>query len=544
MYKNNKYVIILPVTVAVAIVLGILAGHYTAIRRTNGESGSMRSISGMVGTDKVSTTVALIKAKYVDPVDMDTIAEKVIPEILKELDPHSVYIPLKEMSQANEALDGEFDGIGVVFNMATDTVRVLNVIAGGPSEKAGVRDGDRIIKINDTLVAGQNINQNDIVKKLRGKRGTTVKLDLERAGISSLVPVTVERGVIPIKALDAAFLINPTIGYIKLSAFSRNSHSETVNAMQYLRQEGMRQLIFDLRGNSGGFLDQATLIANEFLGTNQLMVYTVDNKGNRVEEFSNGKGRFTDTELVILIDEASASSSEILAGAIQDNDRGTIIGRRSFGKGLVQQQFPYADGSAIRLTIARYYTPTGRSIQKPYENGVDEYNLDLRNRYDHNELFSADSITFNDSLRFTTPKGKVVYGGGGIMPDIFVPLDTTGMSPYFVQVSGKNILYRYTIEYTDRHRTELDRINTVADLKAFLDRDTRMLEDFVSYAARNGVAPNRRQIEESKDIILAQIRAYVGRNTKLQDSGFYSNIYPIDNVILRAIAELNSKSEE
>lgn len=530
---GNKQNIFIALLVTTALMVGMIVGTL----------GSRKWYKNMIvsnfSDNKLSYTLALIENMYVDSVSIDTLTEKVLPLLIGELDPHSVYIPAQEMGDANETLDGEFDGIGVVFNMATDTVIVMNVISSGPSDKAGIKNGDRIIKINDSIVAGRKIDQNMVVKKLRGKRGTTVSLGIERAGIADLVPISVERGIIPIKSIDAAFMIAPQTGFLKLTAFSRNSYKEIHNALVQLKEQGMTKLIFDLRGNTGGFLDQAIMIANEFLPARKMIVYTEDRMKQRVEEFSDGRGNFKDIDLTILIDEGSASSSEILAGAIQDNDRGTIIGRRSYGKGLVQQQIPFNDGSAIRLTIARYYTPTGRSIQKPYSAGGEEYAKDLLNRFNHNEFFSADSIKFADSLKFVTPGGRVVYGGGGIMPDIFIPLDTADVTRYFVEVTGRNILYKYTIEYTDKHRKALNSVKNVAELNAILNADKEMLNNFVAYAARNGVAANWSQINKSKALILAQLRAYIGRNTPLEDTGFYSNIYVIDNVITRSIEELN-----
>ncbi len=536
MYKNSIRNILYPLFLAVAVVGGILIGKLSS---RNGFE-TRRSIAP-AANNKLSYTLNLIDRLYVDSVNLDSLAEKVLPKLVEELDPHSVYIPAQQYADANETLDGEFDGIGVVFNMATDTVIVLNVISGGPSDKAGVKAGDRIIEVDDTVVAGRKMNQDAVVKMLRGKRGSSVKLGIQRQGVEQLVPVTVVRDVIPIKSLDAAFMIAPHIGYLKLSAFSKNSHTEIAAALEQMRQEGMMGLIFDLRGNSGGFLDQAIRIADEFLPADKLIVYTEDKYKRRQQQYSSGQGRYADIGLTVLIDEGSASSSEILAGAIQDNDRGTVIGRRSFGKGLVQEQIPFGDGSALRLTVARYYTPTGRSIQKPYSKGVEEYNRDLLNRFSHNEMFSADSIRFADSLRFTTPGGKVVYGGGGIMPDIFLPLDTTNMSPYFMEVSGRNILYKYTIDYADRHRAQLDAVENVADLKALLDADTNLLDDFVAYAAARGVRPDPAGITRSRELMLAQLRAYIGRNTKLEDVGFYSNIYPVDDVIVKAIEVLESE---
>ncbi len=484
--------------------------------------------------DKLSYTMRLIERLYVDPVDHDSLTELAIPVLLEELDPHSVYIPARDRQAVSEPLEGEFDGIGVMFNMLTDTVVVLNVIPSGPSDKAGVQNGDRIIRIDDSLVAGRKIPQDKVVRRLRGPRGTSVRLDIERRGAQTLVPITVERGVIPIKALDAAFMIRPGVGFVRLSAFSRSSASELFVAMSQLVNEGMKSLIFDLRGNAGGYLDQAIAIANMFLPSGELIVYTEDRDGKKVREYSNGRGGFDDIQIVMLIDEGSASSSEILAGAIQDNDRGVIVGRRSFGKGLVQREMEYPDGSALRLTIARYYTPSGRSIQKPYDHGSAEYQMDIYNRYSGGEMFAADS-TRQDTTKYYTRSGRVVHGGGGIMPDHFVPVDTLGMSAYYMKVNGLNLIYRYVLDWGDRHRTQMNAVQTLPELEALLDGQPRLVDDFVRYAARNGVEPDYKQIAVSREIIEAQLRALIGRNTALDYNGYYSQIYPIDTTIEKAL---------
>ena len=536
---------ILPiVAIVVTFYVGMRVGTIRGHRATKSQ---LREIVNQLNKpdNKLTYTLSLIENSYVDSLPLDTIIEHVMPHLMERLDPHSEYIPASEMQAMNEPLEGEFDGIGVVFNMATDTVIVLNVIPNGPSDKAGVRAGDRIIRINDSIVAGRKIPQNNIVKQLRGKRGTKVRLGIERQGIGDLVNITVIRDAIPLHSIEASFMMTPKIGYIRLSQFARTSFAELKKALSELRDQGMEQLIFDLRGNTGGYLDQAIAIANEFLPAQALIVYTEDRNHNQIKEFSDGSGGSTDLDIAVLIDEASASSSEILAGALQDNDRGTIVGRRSFGKGLVQRQVPFADGSALRITVARYYTPTGRSIQKPYRNGEDEaYESDIYNRYLNNEFFSADSIHFADSLRFVTPKGKVVYGGGGIMPDEFVPLDTMDVTKYYVEVSGRNILYRYTIEYADRHRAELDKIKSLAELRAFLDADTTLLSDFVRYAERRGVKPVKREIATSRKIIEAQLRAYISRNTALESNGFYDNIHKIDKTVQRATELLDEMYEK
>lgn len=543
MYRNSRSSVLLSLLLALAVAAGLLMGRYL------GHPASERQIEAFVRQlaqkDKLAYTLSLLETQYVDSISMDSLAEEAIPLLVEQLDPHSVYIPRSEMEAVNEPLQGEFDGIGIVFNMATDTIVVLNVIPSGPSDRAGIRAGDRILRIDDSLVAGRRIPQREIVRRLRGRRGTKVALALQRQGIADPVEVEVTRAAIPLQSIEAAFMLTGRIGYIRLSQFAVTSYDELMKALGELRQEGMEQLIFDLRGNSGGFLDQAIRIANEFLPAGRLIVYTEDRAHNRTDEYSDGQGTTRELPLAVLIDEMSASSSEILAGALQDNDRGTIIGRRSFGKGLVQRQFPYPDGSALRLTVARYYTPTGRSIQKPYTNGdLAGYEEELWERYRHNEFFSRDSIRFADSLRRTTPGGKVVYGGGGIMPDLFVPVDTTDVTRYFLEVTGRNILFRYTLEYADRHREALNAVTSVGELRALLDADRTLTDDFIRYAARNGVKPVPSEIARSRKLIEAQLRAYIGRNTALRDAGFYANIYPVDPVMLRAIEVLQEENPQ
>lgn len=494
----------------------------------------------VVGDNKLMQTVMAIESHYVDDISLDEIYETAIPKILSELDPHSEYIPAKDFSAVNESLDGEFDGIGLVFNAATDTIVVLNVIPQGPCDKAGVRAGDRVLRIDTRDVAGQNIPQDSMMKLMRGPRGSQVRLSLQRQGIDNLVDVDITRAPIEIHSIETAFILDKTdnIGYIRLSQFSRTSYSELLKAIIKLRNQGMESLIVDLRGNSGGFLDQAILIANEFLPANKLIVYTEDRYGNQMREYSRGTGTSTSLPLVILVDETSASSSEILAGAIQDNDRGLVIGRRTFGKGLVQAQIPFMDGSAMRLTVARYYTPTGRSIQKPYTKGEGEaYQMEIIDRYMHNELFSADSIHFNDSLKFKTPGGRTVYGGGGIMPDIFIPLDTLGITPYYTKLWNSNTIFRYTLDFTDRHRKEMDEVENLDELDALLEKED-IMDSFLKYAEQNGIPLDEEGLAQSYDIIETQLRAYIGRNAFNDEAGFYYNIYPLDEAMQRAVEEL------
>ena len=526
------------IVLVLLLAVGLFTGLYIG-RQITANQVRLLLNGALPGNDKLARTLAVIEQQYIDSISRDSLIELAIPAIVHKLDPHSVYLPPKDFKVAEEPLKGEFDGIGVVFNMGTDTVIIMNVIPTGPSRKAGILSGDRIIKVNDTLISGVKMPQDKVMKRLRGPRGTKVKLSIERKGINDLVDIIVTRDAIPLHSVEASLMLTDDIGFIKLSQFSVTSYSEIVKALASLRKQGMRSLIFDLRGNPGGFLDQAILIANEFLPAGKLIVYTMDRNGKQMRQYSDGRGKSTDLNVAILIDESSASSSEILAGALQDNDCGTIIGRRSFGKGLVQQQIPFNDGSALRITVARYFTPTGRSIQKPYTAGDGEsYDHDIIDRFNRNEFFSADSIHFADSLRFTTPKGKVVYGGGGIMPDIFVPLDTMRLTKYYAEISGRNILYRYTIEYSDINRKKLEKVQNLKEMKALLESDKSLLNDFVRYAEKQGVKPNWNEIEASRKIIETQLRAYISRNSDLEDKAFYYFIYPIDKTILRAIEEL------
>ena len=527
----------LPIGAAVMLALGVWAG-FTISSSSQRYAPRTSSPQPQVRHNKLDLTLGLVERAYIDSLSGDSLVEELMPELMKRLDPHSIYIPKSEMQSLNEPLEGEFDGVGIVFNMATDTIVVLNIVAGGPSYKAGILPGDRIVTIDGDTVAGRNVNQNKVMSMLRGKRGSKVTVGVLRQNVGEAVPIEITRDKIPMKSIDAAFMIRPSVGYVRLTSFARTTHKEFVEAIDSLKKQGMESLIFDLRGNNGGYLDQAIAMTDEFLPAGCLMVYTEDRMGHQQKEYSTGNGRLTDLPLVVLIDEFSASSSEIVAGALQDNDRGTIIGRRSFGKGLVQSQIPFSDGSAIRLTVAKYFTPTGRSIQKPYKRGGDDYEADILQRYASGQFFSADSIHFADSLKFVTPKGKVVYGGGGIMPDEFVPLDTLNMTPYYYAVTGLNVLYRYTLDYSDRHRAQINAIRTVEELDAMLDGDKGLYDDFIDYATSRGIKPNRKEIRQSRVLIEPMLRAYIARNTELQDSGYFSQIWPSDETLLKAFEVL------
>jgi carboxyl-terminal processing protease len=534
-YKNRKKDIFYPIALALVLAVGLALGF--SLKKQTGRT----SLTVYPKTDKLSSVLSYIEDQYVDTVSMDNLVESAIPTLLKNLDPHSVYIPASDLKAVNEPLDGGFDGIGITFNMPNDTIIVITTIQGGPSERMGIMPGDRIVSIDDSLVAGVNIPQDDIVKMLKGPNGTKVKVGIVRADVPEVIHFDLIRDKIPIYSIDISFMVTPDVGFIKISRFARTTYSEFVSAVDKLQEKGMKKLIIDLRGNNGGYLDAATNIANEFLPEGKLIVYTQGKARARQNIYSNAKGKCLNTPVTVLIDEFSASASEILAGALQDNDRGTVIGRRSFGKGLVQEQVMFADGSALRLTIARYYTPTGRSIQKPYEPGNEEYYYDISNRYLHGEFQEKDSIKLDDSLQFTTPMGRIVYGGGGIMPDHFVPMDTTGTSPYFNLVARRNLIYRFAFEYSDRNRKELSALETPNSFIDYLRR-VNIMDQFVEFANKQGVKPNKNQINTSKKIIETQLMAYIARNI-IDDDGFYPIITQIDKTLLRAIEIISNQND-
>jgi C-terminal peptidase (prc) len=486
------------------------------------------------GSNKVEDVIKLIHDEYVDTVSTAKLEEKAIEAIAKDLDPHTVYIPADKLAEINEPLDGEFSGIGVHFSVNSDTVVVISTVPSGPSEKVGIMAGDRIVKVNGITIAGVKMDQDSIVKKLRGPNGSKVKVGIKRSEVKELIDFTITRDKIPIYSIDASYMINSKIGYIKVARFARNTYQEFMEATTKLHKKGMKEMILDLRGNSGGYLDQAVQMANEFLPAGKLIVYTQGKARPRQNQYSDEKSSCMNDKLIILIDEFSASASEILAGALQDNDKGTIVGRRSFGKGLVQEQIPLSDNSALRLTVARYYTPTGRSIQKHYTYGSeDEYYMDINNRYLHGEFEQVDSIKFADSLKYKTPGGKIVYGGGGIMPDVFVPLDTVGINRYFRIVSAKNLIYRYAFSVTDAKRATLQKFKTVKTLEAYLNT-LGLLNGFEAYARKNNVVPKSGELKTSGNIIVTQLKAYIARDI-LDNDGFYPIISEIDNTLQKAI---------
>lgn len=527
MNRNNSLrSIFLPLALALAMAAGIAIGIFLPGRSNSSETPGIR-----IRSDKISNILDVIESNYVDSVNRKELVEAAIPAILKKLDPHSVYIPAQDLKRANEPLEGNFDGIGISFNMLTDTILVISTIPGGPSEKVGLQAGDKILYVNDSLVAGRNISDNSVLGMLRGPRGTLVNVKVLRKGARELLSFDITRDKIPIYSVDVAYMATPSTGYIRINNFAVTTYEEFMKGLRELRGKGMENLILDLRGNQGGVMETAVQIANQFLKEGQLIVYHEGLRQPRREARATGKGEFESGGLVILIDEWSASASEILAGAIQDNDRGTIIGRRSFGKGLVQEPVVFPDGSGMRLTIARYYTPTGRSIQKPYNNGYEDYFNDLSNRFDRGEFEVSDSIHFSDSLKFITPGGKIVYGGGGIMPDKFVPVDTSEISAYFLRV--RPLIYQYSMKYTETHRETLKKFTEPGELESHLDMQ-QLLDQFTGFAAANGVKMDREGLKISEKVIHTQVKAYIARNI-LDNKGFYPIWEKIDTTLRYAI---------
>lgn len=493
---------------------------------------------------KLSLALYAITNLYVDSTNTDKLVEDAITGMLEKLDPHSDYMDPEETKEMTEPLQGNFDGIGIQFNMITDTLYVIQVIAGGPSEKVGLQAGDRIIMVNDTLIAGVKMKTNDIMKMLRGKKGTEVRVKVRRAGTPGLIEFKIIRGKIPVYSLDAAYMADKTTGYVKLNRFAASSADEFREALAKLKKQGMKHLILDLQGNGGGYLNIAIDLADEFLDKDRLIVYMEGSKQPREEARSTGRGDFEEGRLVVLVDESSASASEILAGAIQDWDRGVIVGRRTFGKGLVQKPIPLPDGSMIRLTVARYYTPTGRTIQKPYENGnTAEYRHDLIDRYNRGELMSADSIHFPDSMKFNTlVTGRTVYGGGGIMPDVFISVDTTRYTDYHRSLVAKGVVYRVAMNYVDQHRTELSaKYPKFVQFSQQFEVSPEMIEEMKTLAQEENIEFKEEEYERSKALIKLQIKALIARD--IYDMGEYYQVINEDNAAYQKALQLINDRE-
>ena len=546
--RRNRLIILMPLLISVALIIGILLGNWITNVRIRGivsdEISNQRfSIrpgnsagSGFSLTPKghkITSAIQYILNDYVDTVNLSNLNESVMPALVDNLDPHSIYIPASDFQRFSEPLMGNFSGIGVSFNMTDDTVAIISTIPNGPSEMVGIMAGDRIIMVDDSVVAGVNMPSDDIVKMLKGPKNTVVKVTVYRRGEKAPIDFEITRDDIPIYSVDVAYKVNDNTGYIKISQFAQTTYHEFMQAIERLKTQGVEKYIIDLRRNGGGIMEAATMIADQFLEEGQLIVYTEGRTRPRENDYATSRGMLKNDKVVVLMDETSASASEILAGAIQDNDRGLVIGRRSFGKGLVQEEMRFPDGSALRLTVARYYTPTGRSIQRSYENGKEDYYHDFSDRWMRGEFEHADSIKFDDSQKFLTPGGKTVYGGGGIMPDVFVPVDTTGSSEYYNKVRALGLMYRFAFYYTDLHRSSLDQFTAARDIEAYLD-DQDLMPQFINYAKGKGVQPDYKDIRTSELILHKTIKAYVARNI-IDNNGFYPIIADIDQTLRVAI---------
>ena len=477
---------------------------------------------------KLNLILQQVQENYVDTVDVKALTDAAVTAALGKLDPHSVYLPPVELEASETELSGNFEGIGIQFNVPNDTAIVLSVIPGGPSEKAGLQQGDRIIRVDSRDIAGQKTPQDSMVRLMKGPAGTKVTVTVDRAG--EKIPFDITRDKIPVHCVDAAFMLDSTTGYIRLTKFTRTTYSEFISAAIKLKAQGMTHLIFDLRENTGGYLDQAYLLCNEFLEKGDKVVYMEGLHRSRSDLDADGRGSLKDIQLSVLIDEVSASSSEIFAGAMQDNDRGVIVGRRSFGKGLVQEPINFTDGSGVRLTVARFYTPSGRCIQKPYS---DHYAYDIYERYTRGELTSADSIKVNRDEVYYTKSGRSVYGGGGIVPDVFVPMDTTRASNFYIQCNKKAVAMRFASAVFDRYRSELSQIEDFASLQSWLDSH-KMDQQFLKYAAKQGLKPEPGEWEETSSYMMPQVNALVGRYSKLGEEAFYRLWIVVDKTVEEA----------
>ncbi len=541
--NKDRYRIYHPLIIASVLVIGILIGAYLSVvtgawlGRT--EIGMGKKIFPLrvpeIGHfNKLNEIINYIDEYYVDTVDRSKLEDKAIDAIFQELDPHSAYIPPSDLQAVNESLEGNFEGIGIEFNIRNDSIVVISAISGGPSEALGIQAGDRIVMIDGDVVAGKGIVSKDVISKLRGKKGTKVTVQIFRRNTKDLLKYIITRDKIPVYSIDASYMVNDSIGYIKVNRFAETTYEEYLQAFDSLSKRGMTRMILDLRGNPGGYLNQAKDLADEFLSDGKVIVFTEGRARPKKIYKATSKGGFENKDMVVLIDEGSASASEIVSGAIQDNDRALIVGRRSFGKGLVQEQADMPDGSALRLTIARYYTPTGRCIQRSYEEGKEAYYNDITERFKDGEMQDKDSIHFPDSLKFTTPKGKVVYGGGGIMPDVYVPIDTSENTEYLTDLFINGVVSQFSFEYADKHRAELSKFADAKKYDKNFNIDDKLFNDFITYAEGNKVKKNPKEIKRSERLIKYQLKSQIARNIWNND-GYYLVIHHIDDTFQKGL---------
>ena len=530
----KKY--LLPTLTVIGVALGLTIGM-SLCQKANAQRIVYQNGQWSLEQTKVDRLLQLMEKAYVDSLNIDSITDEVMTEMVQKLDPHSAYIPKEDLEMVNSELAASFSGIGVQFSIQQDTVRIVAVIAGGPCEGVGVLAGDKIITVDDSTFVGKKMNNEKVMKTLRGPKGTQVKLGIIRAGVSEPLSFTVTRGDIPVHSVDAKFIIDEKIGFVRVNKFGETTYKEFIAALAELSSKGADRFIVDLRENSGGYMEMAIRMANEFLSRGDLIVYSQGRAYPRYEATANGSGRFKNVPLVVLIDNFSASASEIFAGAMQDNDRATIVGRRSFGKGLVQQQVPFDDGSAVRLTVARYYTPSGRCIQKPYVMGEQEdYAKDLEERWEHGEFYSADSIHFSDTTTYRTKNGRIVRGGGGIMPDVFVGRDTSLNTPWYNRCVNLAYTYQFAYQYTDAHRKELNKYKDWQSLEKYLIKQD-IIPEFVQFAEGKGVEPNQAEIQKSRPLMTRLLHAYIVRNI-LGDEGFFPLFERDDEITKVAVKQL------
>lgn len=534
----KKY--ILPTLTVISVAIGIIIGA-AITQKANAQRIVYQNGQWQFELSKVDRLLQLMESAYVDELNIDSITDEAMADLVQKLDPHSSYIPKEDLEMVNSELAGSFSGIGVQFTIQQDTVRFVAIIAGGPSEGVGVLAGDKLISVDDSAFVGKKINNEKVMKTLRGPKGTKVKIGVKRAGTEDVLYYTITRGDIPITSVDAKFIIermkDDKVGFIRVNKFGETTYNEFMSAIAELRGKGATRYIIDLRENSGGYMDQSIRMANEFLKRGEMIVYAEGKSYPRYEAKADGSGRFKDVPLVVLIDNFSASASEIFAGAMQDNDRAKIIGRRSFGKGLVQQQMPFSDGSAVRLTVARYYTPSGRCIQKPYTLGDQEdYEKDLLDRYESGEFFSADSVHFADTTTYRTKNGRIVRGGGGIMPDVFVGRDTTLNTPWYNKCVNLAYTYQFAYKYTDEHRKELSKFKDWQSLEKYLLKQN-IIPQFVAFAKEKGIEPDEKQIQKSRPLMTRILNAYIVRNI-LGDEGFFPLFERDDEITKVALKQL------
>ena len=524
--NNSNFQIRLPIILCIGLAAGVLIGASLSTKTSYGGSSGD-------GISKLREVMGLIQKEYVDDPKTDELVEDAIQHMLGKLDPHSSYISVKDREEANEDLRGNFEGIGIEFNIFHDTIVVVSPLGGGPSEAVGLHSGDKIVKVDDKIVAGININNGDVMKYLKGPKGSEVKIEISRKNEKDLLSFTIIRDKIPQYSVETSYMIDPEIGYIKISRFSQTTYDEFQEALTKLKGNGMKKLVLDLQGNPGGYMNQAIDLADEFLPAGEKIVFTKgkDTRYNS-DAMSTKKGEFESGDLIVLVNEGSASASEILAGALQDNDRALVVGRRSFGKGLVQSPFDLSDGSELRLTISRYYTPSGRSIQKPY-NDMDDYGKDIMKRYRKGEFFHSDSIKFNDSLKYKTLNGRTVYGGGGIMPDYFVPLDTTLTSHYLNALYNSNSLQEYTLYYADEHKAELEKMGFGKFYKDFLVTG-EMINRLVYTGKGNKVEPDYKDLAKNNLVFQVHIKAQIARKIWKND-GFFPIFNETNEILQQAV---------